>query len=147
MSEDSEERKKYTESQRDLRKFAALLAVIFVAILLCSALTGPIFDRVVQPILGQDDENQHSSGAVESKQEEEEAGRSNDPEDQELLPLLEQGESTSVQNTIQYEVQDGETLPQIAIRYGVAVDDIASLNNLVNPYQLNPGDVLIIPVR
>jgi hypothetical protein len=146
MSEDSEERKKDTESQRDLRKFAVLLAVIFVVILLCSALTGPLFDRVVRPILGQDDEIQHSSGAVESKQEEEEAGRSNDPEDQELLPLLEQGESTSGQNAIQYEVQDGETLPQIAIRYGVSVDDVASLNNLVNPHQLNPGDVLIIPV-
>ncbi len=146
MSADSEERKKDTESQRDLRKFAVLLAVIFVVILLCSALTGPLFERVVQPVLGQDDESQHSSGAVGSKQEEEKAGRSNDPEDKELLPLLEQGESTSAQNAIQYEVQDGETLPQIAIRYGVSVDDIASLNNLVNPHQLNSGDVLIIPV-
>jgi hypothetical protein len=52
MSDDHEERKKETKSQLDLRKFAILLAVILVVILVCATLTGPFFDGVVRPVLG-----------------------------------------------------------------------------------------------
>ncbi|HOK23607.1 MAG TPA: LysM peptidoglycan-binding domain-containing protein [Candidatus Hydrothermia bacterium] len=42
-------------------------------------------------------------------------------------------------------VKKGETLSQIARRYGVTVSAIRQANNNVNPYKLRPGMVLIIP--
>jgi murein DD-endopeptidase MepM/ murein hydrolase activator NlpD len=42
-------------------------------------------------------------------------------------------------------VAAGETLWQIAQRYGVSVDELQQLNAGVEPAQLQPGDVLLIP--
>ncbi len=43
-----------------------------------------------------------------------------------------------------YVVQTGDTIYQIADRFGVPVDKIISDNALTNPYQLVPGEVIII---
>lgn len=43
-----------------------------------------------------------------------------------------------------HEVQPGQTLWQIAIQYGVKIDDIRRLNQLSAAYVINPGDTLVI---
>lgn len=42
-------------------------------------------------------------------------------------------------------VQPGETLLEIAIRYGVTVQELADANSLENPNKLVPGRILLIP--
>lgn len=46
-----------------------------------------------------------------------------------------------------YEVQPGDTLLDIAERYGVSVEDLVQANRLDNPDLLVPGQILIIPNR
>jgi hypothetical protein len=47
---------------------------------------------------------------------------------------------------ITYIVQAGDTLYDIALRYGVTVDEIVEANNLENPDVLKIGQELIIPL-
>jgi LysM repeat protein len=42
-------------------------------------------------------------------------------------------------------VQPGETLTQIAVRYGVTVEQLASVNGIVNPNMIYVGQILVIP--
>lgn len=46
---------------------------------------------------------------------------------------------------IMHVVRPGDTLYQISRRYGVSVDAIASVNDLENPSQIAPGQILTIP--
>lgn len=46
--------------------------------------------------------------------------------------------------TIYYTVQRGNTLGEIAQRYGTTVQEIASINNIVNPNLIYPGEVFRI---
>jgi LysM repeat protein len=48
------------------------------------------------------------------------------------------------QGEIIHEVQAGQSLWQIAIEYGVKIDQIRSLNQLSVDYLINPGDTLLI---
>jgi uncharacterized protein YkwD len=43
-----------------------------------------------------------------------------------------------------HEVQSGQSLWQIAITYGVKINDIRTLNQLATAYVINPGDTLLI---
>ncbi|MFO7653874.1 MAG: LysM peptidoglycan-binding domain-containing protein [Candidatus Krumholzibacteriia bacterium] len=45
-----------------------------------------------------------------------------------------------------HRVQRGETLSQIASRYGTSTADISRLNNVRNPHLIRPGDQLLIPM-
>lgn len=45
-----------------------------------------------------------------------------------------------------YIVEPGNTLWGISIEYGTTVEDIATLNNIINPNLIFPGEKLIIPV-
>ncbi|MFN8377754.1 MAG: LysM peptidoglycan-binding domain-containing protein [Anaerolineae bacterium] len=49
-------------------------------------------------------------------------------------------------NTVQYVVQRGDTLQNIAARYGTTWQAIAQLNNIPNPNVIYVGQVLLIPV-
>ena len=48
------------------------------------------------------------------------------------------------QGEVIHEVQSGQSLWQIAISYGVKINDIRSLNQLATAYVINPGDTLLI---
>lgn len=137
MNDSQDEREKEVDSQLDLRKFAVLLAVIFVTILVIAALAGPVFDRIIVPVLGLDTKEDSEAG---------ETSMDSTPAEMEFLPLLEQGDSSAPVDFIQHDVQAGETLIVIANKYGVRVEDIASANRLISLYQIDPGDALIIPV-
>jgi LysM repeat protein len=47
--------------------------------------------------------------------------------------------------SLEYTVQRGDTLGQVARDHGVNVADIIELNELANPDLIHPGDVLLIP--
>ena len=50
----------------------------------------------------------------------------------------------NAQGEIVHEVQAGQSLWQIAIEYGVKIDQIRALNQLSAEYIINPGDTLVI---
>ena len=58
-----------------------------------------------------------------------------------LQSVLAQGEITNPF----YIIQPGETLYQIAINFGVTLDEIISLNNIENPDFVSPGTQIYIP--
>jgi LysM repeat protein len=59
------------------------------------------------------------------------------------LPIFVQ--DVSAQRQIRHTVQQGETLSQIAARYGTTVNTIVKANGLQNPDVIWPGQSLIIP--
>lgn len=46
---------------------------------------------------------------------------------------------------ITYQIQPGDTLFNIALRYGTTVDLLAKANDIANPHQIDVGQVLLIP--
>ena len=46
-----------------------------------------------------------------------------------------------------YKVQSGDSLSSIADKFGVTVDDIVKVNNIVNPNEIYAGQELIIPPK
>jgi len=52
---------------------------------------------------------------------------------------------TTATTTITYVIQPGDTLGQIAARYGVTVAELARLNNISNIDRIEVGDTLLIP--
>lgn len=55
-----------------------------------------------------------------------------------------QGNETRATGKIIYTVKVGDTLSQIALRYGVTVNQIVALNNIKNPNLIYPGEKLRI---
>lgn len=53
-------------------------------------------------------------------------------------------EESNDKRVIYYTVQAGDTLSGIASRYGVSVEEIASINGITNPNLIYPGEVLKI---
>ena len=63
------------------------------------------------------------------------------------LPNIENSSGQINTKTINYTVQSGNTLWQIANEYGTTVQELASINNIQNPNLIYPGQVLIIPTN
>jgi murein DD-endopeptidase MepM/ murein hydrolase activator NlpD len=62
-----------------------------------------------------------------------------------LLPLGSVSAQTPTPNGPVYIVQPGDSLWDIAIRFGVSLDALEKANNLTDPNQLSEGDRLVIP--
>lgn len=60
------------------------------------------------------------------------------------LPNIENPNDSINTESINYTVQRGNTLSEIARRYGTTVQEIASINNITNPNLIFPGQVLRI---
>ena len=54
---------------------------------------------------------------------------------------------TPTPQTIRYTVKRGDTLWDIAKRYGTTVSELVRINNIPNPSLIFPGQILIIPVQ
>lgn len=54
------------------------------------------------------------------------------------------GVNTTTREEITYVVRPGDTLSEIALRYGVSVSQLAGINNIQNPNLIYPGQVLRI---
>lgn len=60
------------------------------------------------------------------------------------IPQTENPNQTTNTQSVYYTVQRGDTLSEIAQRYGTTVQEIASINNIANPNLIFPGQVLRI---
>ena len=60
------------------------------------------------------------------------------------IPQTENPNQTINTESVYYTVQRGDTLSEIAQRYGTTVQEIASVNNIANPNLIFPGQVLRI---
>ena len=60
------------------------------------------------------------------------------------IPQTENPNQTINTESVYYTVQRGDTLSEIAQRYGTTVQEIASINNIANPNLIFPGQVLRI---
>lgn len=54
-------------------------------------------------------------------------------------------EPTAEPTPFEYEVQAGDSITRIALRFGVTPESIIELNELRNPNRILPGQVLLIP--
>jgi len=54
---------------------------------------------------------------------------------------------TPTPESLRYIVQEGDTLYDIALRYGVEMDDIIEANGITDPNTLRIGQELIIPIK
>lgn len=60
------------------------------------------------------------------------------------IPQTENPNETFNTQSVTYTVQRGDTLSEIAQRYGTTVQELASINNILNPNLIYPGQVLKI---
>ncbi len=146
-----------TQSPNDLPeylKFLALLVVLLVVVLGVAAL-GPRLIAEVPFILGlggapaAEDmpaaEPGPSVGADPAVEEAPAAQPEGTTGPEQASPAGSQDEMEAEIVEMRHEVQEGQTLYQLAELYGVSMQEIAAANNLVNPAQLQAGAVLIIP--
>lgn len=151
MSESTDQQAQKPDDTPEYLKFVGLLVVMLVVILGLAFLSPRLISQVTPAVLGLDG----SSEAQPAQAVEEEPAAPSSPETV-VQPEGAAAPDGSVPETglggmeaevqgIQHEVQPGQTLFQIAELYGVPVEEIAAANNVVNPYQLEAGRVLIIP--
>ena len=57
------------------------------------------------------------------------------------------GENSENNNYITYTVRRGDTLSELALRYGTTVNEIAGINGIVNPNLIYTGEQLLIPTK
>ena len=60
------------------------------------------------------------------------------------IPITENPNSNINTETIEYVVKKGDTLSQIAQRYGTTVQELVQINNIQNPNLIFPGQILKI---
>ena len=61
-----------------------------------------------------------------------------------IVPVISDNKIHDTKHTL-YIVQTGDTLWQISLNYGVSINDIVRLNNIVNPNLIYVGQILRIP--
>ncbi len=57
------------------------------------------------------------------------------------------GENSGNNSYIKYTVRRGDTLSEIAVRYGTTVNEIAGINRIINPNLIYVGEQLLIPTK
>jgi len=137
------------DDKAEYLKFVALLVVMLVAILALAVLSPVLIGQRAPVVLGLEGQPAAQPGPAAEEMPAIEKGPAVDS-DVLIAPgtSLEAGGGAPAgmgSEGFQHEVQPGQTLFQIAELYGVSVEEIAAANHLVNPLQLQPGTILIIP--
>ncbi len=126
--------------QPEYLKFVGLLAVALVIIFGVAVLAPPFFGNVVPTVLGLDSASSSGMGGVPPSAETPLVA------DEEVTPATGLESQTAIEGErVLHTVQEGETLDQIALIYGVPVEKIAAANNLISPQQIKAGTILVIP--
>jgi LysM repeat protein len=156
MTENTNQPVQEPDDTPEYLKFLGLLVVILVAILALAVLSPRLIGQATPKVLGLG-----GAPAAQPEQVLEEAPTA-EPDDLaqpetavepegaaapgEIAPDAGMGGMEVEVQGIQHEVLPGQTLYQVAELYGVSVAEIAAANHLVNPMQLQPGSILIIPL-
>lgn len=160
-----EEEHEKLHSRGELAKFAVLVVVLLLTVLVISGLRPLIFDHIVPAVLGWDGEPSQPAAATATEEGEPAATETSAP----LTPTAtvesrpeEAGEEEEVEETataeptntpepepsstpVSYEVQRGDRLIDIAESFGVTVEAIVQANGIADPNRIQAGQVLIIP--
>ena len=154
----------------DILRFVILIIVLIATLFIIALLRPLIFDRIVPAILGEggeapttinetddlgtggqdtiEEEEQDDSEIIEEA-DEEEAPLDIADESDETIPVDDSSDDEqpfpTARPAIRHTVEAGETVAQLATRYGVSADLIQQANQLDNINRITAGDVLVIP--
>ncbi len=113
-------------------KFAVFLAVLLAIVLVVALVVPPFFSNIVPSVLGLDSTSPAESVPASGFEVAPESGLGGLPLETEASPQT-------------HTVQEGESLQQIAVSYGITLEALAAANNIINPHQISSGTVLVIP--
>lgn len=142
-----EEEKQELHRRGEVIKFLILVVVFLLVILMVAAARPLIFDRVVPAIMGWDGGRDVPADSPTPDG----GGVSPAPPTATVSPTAlpptatPTATPTPTPTPLIHEVQSGDTLTEIANRYGVSMEALIDANNLSDPDRLAPGDRLIIP--
>jgi nucleoid-associated protein YgaU len=131
MSSDDDGQKR-RDSLAEYAKFGVFLVVVLGAVLGLALLRPLIFGQVLPAVLGLDTP---SNSRIDVPLQ----------EGQEVISEPENSGVGGEPSPWLHTVQEGQSLGQIAVLYDVSVEDIAFANNILNPHNIQPGTLLIIP--
>jgi LysM repeat protein len=150
----------------ELVKFAALVVVLLLTVMVVAGLRPLIFNHLVPAVLGWDGEPSRPAGVpgeepeptsqeatlpptltatAESESEEAEGESEDEAEDTATPEPTNTQEPEPSSTPVTYEVQRGDRLIDIAENFGVTVEAIVQANGIVDPNRIQAGEVLVIP--
>lgn len=149
-----EEEHETMHQRGEMTKFLILLLVLVGAVFVIALLRPLIFERIVPAVLGWDQEPGVAPGP--GPLQEAPAANANDDE----APLVMTATPPAVEGATSdgpgnpgaplptprfYEVQAGDTLAQIAVRFGISTETLAKANGISDPHRIQAGDRLVVP--
>jgi len=133
-------------ARMEWRKFGILAGILFVVVLGVMLARPLIFGRIVPAILGDGKSAQQPEPIpIVVPTETETPMAEPTAVSPEAAPTLEPTAESTQPAQLTHTVQAGETVLAIARQYQVSYTDLISLNNLINPNLIQPGDTLLIP--
>ena len=149
-----EEEHRAMHRRGEMIKFLLLLLVLVGAVVAIALLRPLIFERIVPAVLGLDQEPmatplpQSTALPTVEAEREEDAPRimtatppAVETQGEEPTTGEAEGEAAPAPTSQVYEIQQGDTLVEIAERFGVTVQ----ANSIANPNRIQPGQTLVIP--
>ena len=144
-----EEQHERLHRRGEMGKFLVLVVLLLMIVLAVAALRPLIFEGMVPAVMGW-----HEAPALPATAT---ATASPTPADEEARPVImtatpapeslptATSSPPATATPLVYEVQTGDTLADIAARFGVTIEAIVEANGLENPNRIQTGDVLRIP--
>lgn len=131
----------------ELGKFLVLVVLLLITVLLVAALRPFIFEGIVPAVMGWEEPAPSSPAAPATETPAAEQERpvimTATPAAEGLPPATAAPPASAT--PLVYEVQSGDTLAEIAARFGVTIEAIVEANGLGDPNRIQSGDALVIP--
>ena len=135
----------------ELVKFLVLVVLLLATVLLVAALRPLIFEGIVPAVMGWEEPSPPSPVAPATETP---AAEVEQPVIMTATPAAEglptasaaaTAEPVATATPLVYEVQAGDTLAEIAARFGVTIEAIVETNGLGDPNRIQSGDILTLP--
>lgn len=135
----------------ELGKFLVLVVLLLITVLLVAALRPLIFEGIVPAMMGWEEPSPSLPAAPATETP---AAEQEQPVIMTATPAAEGLPTATPATTVAppasatplvYEVQTGDTLAEIAARFGVTIEALVEANGLGDPNRIQSGDALVIP--